>query len=54
VTLRAAPPGPTITDIADLKRATVGVFAGDTNQNIMGVLTRSYDHGCALAVSQVG
>jgi hypothetical protein len=30
-------------DIAGLKRTTVGVVAGDTNQKIVSVLTRSYD-----------
>jgi hypothetical protein len=29
--------------MAGLKRATVGVVAGDTNQKIVGILTKSYD-----------
>lgn len=43
VALLVAPPGSTITDMAGLKRATVGVVAGDTNQKIVGVLTKAYD-----------
>jgi TRAP-type uncharacterized transport system substrate-binding protein len=43
VALLVAPPGSTITDIAGLKRSTVGVVAGDTNQKIVGVLTKAYD-----------
>jgi TRAP-type uncharacterized transport system substrate-binding protein len=43
VALLVAPPGSTITDMAGLKRTTVGVVAGDTNQNIVHVLTKAYD-----------
>ena len=50
VALLVAPPGSGISDLADLKRATVGVVAGDTNQNIVGVLTRTYDLGRANVV----
>jgi TRAP-type uncharacterized transport system substrate-binding protein len=41
--LLVAPPGSAITDIAGLKRATVGVVAGDTNQKMVGVLRKAYD-----------
>src|SRR5215469_2997014 len=43
VALLFAPPGSTITDMAGLKRTTGGVVAGDTNQNIVHVLTKAYD-----------
>lgn len=43
VALLVAPPGSAITDIAGLKRATVGVVAGDTNQKIVSILTKAYD-----------
>jgi TRAP-type uncharacterized transport system substrate-binding protein len=43
VALLVAPPGSTITDMAGLKRTTVGVVAGETNQKIVSVLTRAYD-----------
>src|SRR5579871_2112080 len=43
VALLVAPPGSTITDMAGLKRATVGVVAGDTNQKIVSVLAKAYD-----------
>jgi TRAP-type uncharacterized transport system substrate-binding protein len=43
VALLVAPPGSAITDMAGLKRATVGVVAGDTNQKIVSVLTKTYD-----------
>ncbi|OPY95830.1 C4-dicarboxylate ABC transporter substrate-binding protein [Bradyrhizobium sacchari] len=43
VAMLVAPPGSTIADVAGLKRTTVGVVAGDTNQRIVQVLTRSYD-----------
>lgn len=43
VAMLVAPPGSTITDIAGLKRTTVGVVAGDINQKIVSVLSRSYD-----------
>jgi len=41
--LLVAPPGSSITDMAGLKRVTVGVVGGDTNQKIVSVLTRAYD-----------
>jgi TRAP-type uncharacterized transport system substrate-binding protein len=43
VALIVAPPGSSITDIAGLKRRTVGVVGGDINQKIVGVLTTEYD-----------
>jgi TRAP-type uncharacterized transport system substrate-binding protein len=43
VALLVAPPGSTITDMAGLKRVTVGVLGGETNQKIVSVLTRAYD-----------
>ncbi|UWU73139.1 C4-dicarboxylate ABC transporter substrate-binding protein [Bradyrhizobium huanghuaihaiense] len=43
VAMLVAPPGSAIADVAGLKRATVGVVAGDTNQRIVHVLTKSYD-----------
>ncbi|MCP3476270.1 C4-dicarboxylate ABC transporter substrate-binding protein [Bradyrhizobium sp. CCGUVB1N3] len=47
VALLVAPPGSAITDIAGLKRTTVGVVGGETNQKIVGVLTKAYDLGRA-------
>jgi len=43
VALLVAPPGSAITDMAGLKRATVGVVGGDANQKIVSVLTKAYD-----------
>ena len=43
VALLVAPPGSTITDMTGLKHVTVGVVAGDTNQKIVGVLSKAYD-----------
>jgi TRAP-type uncharacterized transport system substrate-binding protein len=43
VALLVAPPGSSPTDMADLKRVTVGVVGGETNQKIVSVLTKSYD-----------
>ncbi|WP_409192629.1 TAXI family TRAP transporter solute-binding subunit [Bradyrhizobium sp. RDM4] len=43
VVLLVAPPGSAITDIAGLKRASVGVVGGDINRNLVAVLTREYD-----------
>jgi TRAP-type uncharacterized transport system substrate-binding protein len=43
VALIVAPPGSSITDIAGLKRHTVGVVGGEINQQIVGVLTKEYD-----------
>ena len=41
--LLVAPPGSAITDMAGLKRTTVGVVAGETNQKIVSLLTKAYD-----------
>jgi len=43
VAVLVAPPGSAITDMAGLKRTTVGVVAGDTNQKLVDVLRRTYD-----------
>jgi TRAP-type uncharacterized transport system substrate-binding protein len=43
VALIVAPPGSSITDIAGLKRHTVGVVGGEINQKIVSVLTQEYD-----------
>jgi TRAP-type uncharacterized transport system substrate-binding protein len=43
VALLVAPPGSAITDIAGLKRVTVGVVGGDINQRLVKVLTDEYD-----------
>ncbi|GLR92001.1 TAXI family TRAP transporter solute-binding subunit [Bradyrhizobium iriomotense] len=43
VALLVAPPGSAITDMAGLKRTTVGVVAGETNQKIVSVLRKAYD-----------
>jgi TRAP-type uncharacterized transport system substrate-binding protein len=43
VALLVAPPGSPITDMAGLKRTTVGVVAADTNQKMISVLTKAYD-----------
>jgi len=57
--LLVAPPGSAITDMAGLKRTTVGVVAGDTNRKIVNVLTGAYDLDRAkvvfkdLAIDQV-
>ncbi|HEV2156395.1 TAXI family TRAP transporter solute-binding subunit [Bradyrhizobium sp.] len=42
VAMLVAPPGSSVTDMAGLKRTTVGVVAGDTNQKIVSVLINSY------------
>ena len=47
VVLFVAPPGSSIADIADLKRASVGVVGGEINRKIVGVLTQEYDLGRA-------
>ena len=41
--LLVAPPGSTVTDLADLKRATIGVVSGDINRRIVKALTDEYD-----------
>jgi TRAP-type uncharacterized transport system substrate-binding protein len=50
VALLVAPPGSTITDVAGLKRAAVGVVAAETNQKMVDVLTKAYDLGRANVV----
>jgi TRAP-type uncharacterized transport system substrate-binding protein len=45
--LLVAPPGSTVTDLADLKRATIGVVSGDINHRIVKALTDEYDLGRA-------
>ena len=42
VAMLVAPPGSAITDMNDLKRVTVGVVAGDTNQKVVSTLTKAY------------
>ncbi len=43
VALLVAPPGSPITDMAGLKRVTVGVISGDINRRIVKALTDEYD-----------
>jgi TRAP-type uncharacterized transport system substrate-binding protein len=43
VVLLVAPPGSSISDIAGLKRGTVGVVGGEINRKIVDVLTDEYD-----------
>ncbi|MGY8664020.1 TAXI family TRAP transporter solute-binding subunit [Bradyrhizobium sp. UFLA05-109] len=43
VAVLVAPPGSAITDMAGLKRSTVGVVGSDTNQKLVDVLRRTYD-----------
>ncbi len=43
VALLVTPPGSSITDMAGLKRVTVGVVGGEVNQKIVSVLTRAYN-----------
>ena len=47
VVLLVAPPGSSITDIAGLKRATVGVVGGEMNRKVVSALTEEYDLGRA-------
>ena len=47
VVLLVAPPGSSIADIADLKRASVGVVGGEINRKVVGVLTQEYGLGRA-------
>ena len=47
VVLLVAPPGSSITDIAGLKRVTVGVVGGETNRRVVSALTQEYDLGRA-------
>jgi TRAP-type uncharacterized transport system substrate-binding protein len=43
VVLLIAPPRSSITDMAALKRVSVGVVGGETNQKLVSVLTKSYN-----------
>jgi TRAP-type uncharacterized transport system substrate-binding protein len=43
VALLVVPPGSSITDMASLKRMTVGVVGGEANQKIVSVLTKAYN-----------
>jgi TRAP-type uncharacterized transport system substrate-binding protein len=43
VALLVAPPGSPISDVAGLKRRSVGVVGGEINQKIVDVLTKEYD-----------
>jgi TRAP transporter TAXI family solute receptor len=43
VALLVAPPGTSVEGLADLKRATIGVVAGDTNRRLVSVLSNEYD-----------
>src|SRR6476620_1093341 len=47
VVLLVAPPGSLITDVAGLKRLTVGVVGGEMNRKVVSVLTDEYDLGRA-------
>jgi TRAP-type uncharacterized transport system substrate-binding protein len=47
VALLVAPPGSPVTDLAELKRATVGVVGGEINRKIVKALTDEYDLGRA-------
>lgn len=40
--LLVAPPGSAVTDLADLKRATIGIIGGDINRGIVKALTDEY------------
>jgi TRAP-type uncharacterized transport system substrate-binding protein len=45
VALLITPPGSPVTELSELKRATVGVIAGETNRKLTSVLTEEYDLG---------
>ena len=47
VVLLVAPPASSITDIAGLKRVTVGVVGGEMNRKVVSALTEEYDLGRA-------
>ena len=47
VVLLVAPPGSSISDIAGLKRTSVGVVGGEINRKVVSVLTQEYDLGRA-------
>lgn len=42
VAMLVAPPGSSITDMAGLKRVTVGVVGGEANQKVVSLLTKAY------------
>ena len=50
VVLLVAPPGSSITDIAGLKRVTVGVVGGEMNRKVVSALTEEYDLGRANVI----
>ena len=50
VVLLVAPPGSSITDIAGLKRLTVGVVGGEMNRKVVSALTEEYDLGRANVI----
>jgi TRAP-type uncharacterized transport system substrate-binding protein len=43
VALLVAPPGTSVEGLAELKRATIGVIAGETNRKLVSVLGNEYD-----------
>lgn len=43
VALLVAPPGASISDLGELKRATIGVIGGEANQKLIKVLSDEYD-----------
>lgn len=43
VALLVAPPGTSVEGLAELKRATIGVVAGETNRKLVSVLSNEYD-----------
>src|SRR3954470_1020715 len=45
VALLIAPPGSAVTELRQLKRAAVGVVAGETNRKLTSVLTQEYGLG---------
>ena len=47
VVLLVAPPGSSISDMAGLKRLTVGVVGGEMNRKVVSALTEEYDLGRA-------
>jgi TRAP-type uncharacterized transport system substrate-binding protein len=47
VVLLVAPPGSSISDVAGLKRLTVGVVGGEVNRKVVNALTEEYDLGRA-------
>jgi TRAP-type uncharacterized transport system substrate-binding protein len=47
VALLVAPPGTSVEGLAELKRAVIGVVAGETNRKLVSVLGNEYDFGRA-------